>query len=114
MLQLSFFSFRDIPKNFDWYIYTIQFCSPSAHFLSAGHVLHQIRYQSSYANMYPIDYKKKENIDHEKLILPYLAIGFLVLCGFNTSKLMVIQPISEVMAPKLNLLIFLKRDDLRI
>ena len=50
--------------------------------------------------MYPIDYKKTENIDHEKLILPYLAIGFLVLCGFNTSKLMVIKPISEVMAPE--------------
>ena len=63
---------------------------------------------------YPIDYKKPENIDHEKLILPYLAIGFLVLCGFNTSKPIVIKSISEVMAPNLNLLMFLKRDDLKI
>ena len=37
-----------------------------------------------------------------------------MLCGFNTSKLMVIKPISEIMAPNLNLLIFLKRDDLKI
>ena len=64
--------------------------------------------------MYPIDYKKKtENIDHEKHFTLF-SLGFLVLCGFNTSKLMVIKPISEVMAPNLNLLIFLKRDDLKI